>query len=46
MYQTIANRIVTDISSDIKLKRALDIAEITEKELENIVQTKGRKGTR
>ena len=46
MYQTIANRIVTDISSDIKLKRALDIAEITEKELKNIVQTKGRKGTR
>lgn len=46
MYQTIANRIVTDISSDIKLKRALDVAEITEKELENIVQTKGRKGTR
>lgn len=46
MYQTIANRIVTDISSDIKLKRALDIAEITEKELENIVQTKGRKGAR
>lgn len=46
MYQTIANRIVTDISSDIKLRKALDIAEITEKELENIVQTKGRKGTR
>ena len=46
MFKTLINRIVPDISDDKKYQIELGLAEKTEKELEELVQEKGRKGTR
>lgn len=46
MYSRIINRILPEIDTDSKLSIKLELADQTEAELEELVKTKGRKGTR
>lgn len=46
MYQTMANRIIPDISTEDKLNSQLELAIYTEDKLADLVKEKGRKGTR
>lgn len=46
MYQIMANRMMPDVSTEEKLNKQLELGEITIKQLADLVQTKGRKGTR
>ena len=45
-YKIINSRTIPDISTEDKLKRQLELSEITEKELYRIVQEKGRRNGR
>ena len=46
IYQIMANRMIPDVSTEEKLNKQLELGEITIKQLADLVQTKGRKGTR
>lgn len=46
MYQTMANRMIPDVSTEEKLAKQLEIGELTNKQLKELLLTKGRKGTR
>lgn len=46
MYGRIINRMIPDVDTNKKLEIQLELATRTEKELENLVKEKGRKGTR
>lgn len=46
MYQIMANRMMPDVSTEEKLNKQLELGEITIKQLTDLVETKGRKGTR
>ena len=46
MYQTMANRIIPDTSTEDKLNNQLELAIYTEDKLADLVKEKGRKGTR
>ena len=46
MYRNLVNRRIPDISTEEKLKKELELSEYIKKELDRIVQEKGRKGTR
>ena len=45
-YQTMANRMIPDVSTEEKLAKQLKIGELTNKQLNELLLTKGRKGTR
>lgn len=45
-YQTMANRMIPDVSTEEKLAKQLEIGELTNKQLNELLLTKGRKGTR
>lgn len=46
MYQTMFSRMLPDISTEEKLSKQLEIGELTNKQLNELLLTKGRKGTR
>ena len=46
IYQIMANRMIPDVSTEEKLNKQLELGEITIKQLADLIQTKGRKGTR
>lgn len=46
MYRTMTNRITPDVSTDKLLSYQLELSEITEKELNQLIKEKGRKGIR
>lgn len=46
MYQIMANRMIPDISTEVKLNNQLELGETTIKQLTDLVETKSRKGTR
>ena len=46
MYRVMTNRMTSDVSTDKLLSHQLELSEITEKELEELVKEKSRKGTR
>lgn len=46
MYQTMANRMIPDVTTEEKLNKQLELGEITLKQLTNLVEVKSRKGTR
>lgn len=46
MYQTMANRMIPDVTTEEKLNKQLELGEITLKQLTNLVEVKRRKGTR
>ena len=46
MYQTMLSRMLPDISTEEKLSKQLEIGELTNKQLNELLLTKGRKGTR
>ena len=46
MYQTMANRIIPDTSTEAKLNNQLELAIYTEDKLADLVKEKGRKGSR
>ena len=45
-YQTMANRMIPDVCTEEKLAKQLKIGELTNKQLNELLLTKGRKGTR
>ena len=45
-YQTMANSMIPDVSTEEKLAKQLKIGELTNKQLNELLLTKGRKGTR
>lgn len=45
-YQTMANRMIPGVSTEEKLAKQLKIGELTNKQLNELLLTKGRKGTR
>lgn len=45
-YQTMANRMIPDVITEEKLAKQLKIGELTNKQLNELLLTKGRKGTR
>ena len=46
MYQTMANRMIPDVTTEEKLNKQLELGEITLKQLTDLVEVKRRKGTR
>lgn len=46
MYQTMANRMIPDVTTEEKLNKQLELGEIILKQLTNLVEVKSRKGTR
>ena len=46
MYQTMFSRMIPDVSTEEKLAKQLEIGELTNKQLKELLLTKGRKGTR
>ena len=45
-YQTMANRMIPDVTTEEKLNKQLELGEITLKQLTDLVEVKRRKGTR
>ena len=46
MYQTMFSRMIPDVSTEEKLAKQLEIGYLTNKQLKELLLTKGRKGTR
>lgn len=46
MYQTMANRMIPDVTTEEKLNKQLELGKITLKQLTDLVEVKRRKGTR